>query len=610
MKLVLAFMAILVAQSWAEFGEVEDEDMVILEGPRVTRDSEDGDAEEESSREGRQFFWGMGPQYPGGFIHHQRHWRYPAGTSPFIPAVTSPFVPVAGAVSQGQCYTSKGASGQCTTYQNCGNYGLFEALPKDLPSWALGTKDQCIIQNSQADRMGYVSTYGICCPSGSLTSPQSRVPKPPSKNRQWGGLYPAGAQPLYPGQGFQQPGGFPFGGFGGQPQQPPPGFGGGYPQGPPQGPPGFGGQPQGPPPGFGGQPQGPPPGFGGGSPQGPPQGPPPGFGGQPQQPPPQGPPPQVTQPDPVQPVQEVAAPAPAPVEQQEITSVDDDTSSSDGTDYSICGQGRNPIKYNADGEEVEQVERAKPDAQHPLRVAGGWPADRNEWPWVVMMMNRGNQFCDGSIIDEWHILTAAHCVAQMRSSDVTTLTVRMGAHNLKNSAREAGVQNHGVKLVVKHKDFTMETLHSDIAILVLKTPIKYTATVRPVCLPSSDQSYAKKKGTVVGWGLLREGGSRPVTLMELTMEIWDNDKCKSTYGSTAPAGITDTMLCAGKKGKDSCSGDSGGPFVTPVGDHWEQIGVVSWGIGCGKQHYPGVYTRVSKMMEWIDKVRGLYPGGE
>ena len=46
----------------------------------------------------------------------------------------------------------------------------------------------------------------------------------------------------------------------------------------------------------------------------------------------------------------------------------------------------------------------------------------------------------------------------MRASDVTTLTVRAGAHNLKNSARETGVQNFGVKLVVKHKDFTMETL--------------------------------------------------------------------------------------------------------------------------------------------------------
>jgi len=258
--------------------------------------------------------------------------------------------------------------------------------------------------------------------------------------------------------------------------------------------------------------------------------------------------------------------------------------------------------------EKEQEERI--NGTHPLRVAGGWPADRNEWPWIVMMMNRGNQFCDGSIIDEYHILTAAHCVAQMRASDVTTLTVRMGAHNLKESAREAGVQNHGVKLVVKHKDFTMETLHSDIAILVLKTPITYTTTIRPVCLPKDDKSYAMVKGTVAGWGLLREGGSRPVTLMELTMEIWDNQRCKTTYGSTAPAGITDSMLCAGKKGKDSCSGDSGGPFVTPEGDHWTQIGVVSWGIGCGKQHYPGVYTRVSKMMEWINKVRRLYPGKE
>merc|ERR1712083_1111614 len=131
-------------------------------------------------------------------------------------------------------------------------------------------------------------------------------------------------------------------------------------------------------------------------------------------------------------------------------------------------------------------------------------------------------------------------------------------------------------------------------------------TVRRVCLPSSStDTYEGKMGTVAGWGLLREGGSRPTVLMELTMKIWGNQKCSTTYGSTAPAGIKDSMMCAGKQGKDSCSGDSGGPFVTPVGDHWEQIGVVSWGIGCGKQHYPGVYTRVSEMMEWIDKVRKL-----
>merc|ERR1719461_1981041 len=259
-----------------------------------------------------------------------------------------------------------------------------------------------------------------------------------------GGLYPGGTQGLYPGMGggFGVPGfGVPQGqpGFGGQQ----PGFGGQYPgQGPPQG------QypPQGPPPG-----QYPPQGQYPGPPQGPPQGPPPGQGAAvdvPDTPVTQAPPAfQPVQPE--QPAEEVEAAVSVP--------------STPATSSAKCGVGRNKIKYNEDGEEIEQIQRIT--GKHPLRVAGGWPADRNEWPWIAMMMNRGRQFCDGSIIDEYHILTAAHCVAQMRKSDVASLKVRLGAHNLQNSANEAGVQDIGVKLVVKHKDFTMETLHSDIAIL-------------------------------------------------------------------------------------------------------------------------------------------------
>ena len=150
-------------------------------------------------------------------------------------------------------------------------------------------------------------------------------------------------------------------------------------------------------------------------------------------------------------------------------------------------------------------------------------------------------------------MTIDYFIFRMRKSDVASLKVRLGAHNLKNSANEAGVQDIDVRLVVKHKDFTMETLHSDIAILVLKSPVQYTNTVKPVCLPKDKKLYNGKKGTVAGWGLLSERGSRPTVLQELTMEIWDNARCSSTYGSTAPAGITETMLCAGQKGKDSCS---------------------------------------------------------
>lgn len=53
------------------------------------------------------------------------------------------------------------------------------------------------------------------------------------------------------------------------------------------------------------------------------------------------------------------------------------------------------------------------------------------------------------------------------------------------------------------------------------------------------------------------------------MRIWDNAECALNYGQLNRK-VTDTMLCAGERGRDACQGDSGGPLnclnpVTKVG---------------------------------------------
>lgn len=55
---------------------------------------------------------------------------------------------------------------------------------------------------------------------------------------------------------------------------------------------------------------------------------------------------------------------------------------------------------------------AKNGYQDQERIVGGHNADIGEWPWIAALFNGGRQFCGGSLIDNIHILSAAHCVAQ------------------------------------------------------------------------------------------------------------------------------------------------------------------------------------------------------
>ena len=102
---------------------------------------------------------------------------------------------------------------------------------------------------------------------------------------------------------------------------------------------------------------------------------------------------------------------------------------------------------------------------------------------------------------------------------------------------------------------------------------------------------------VTGWGKLKYGGSQPAILQEVNVRTKSTDQCRGKYGQKK---ITDNMICADAPGRGTCHGDSGGPLVVQgQNKSYSQIGVVSWGNGCAKPGYPGVYTRVTSLLPWI-----------
>ncbi|KAL9927417.1 CLIP and Tryp_SPc domain-containing lethal (2) k05911 isoform 2-T2 [Glossina fuscipes fuscipes] len=238
------------------------------------------------------------------------------------------------------------------------------------------------------------------------------------------------------------------------------------------------------------------------------------------------------------------------------------------------------------------------------RIVGGSNASPHEFPWIVVLFKSGTQFCGGSLITNNHVLTAAHCVARMNSWDVAALTAHLGDYNIRTDFEVQHITRR-IKRLVRHKGFDYNTLHNDIAILSLDEPVRFSHEIRPICLPTSTsqqtRSYSGQLAIVAGWGSLRESGPQPAILQKVHVPIWTNTECAQKYGRAAPGGIISSMICAGQATKDSCSGDSGGPLIVNEAGHYVQVGIVSWGIGCGKGQYPGVYTRITSLLPWIYK---------
>merc|ERR1712048_54839 len=262
------------------------------------------------------------------------------------------------------------------------------------------------------------------------------------------------------------------------------------------------------------------------------------------------------------------------------------------------------------------------------RVIGGIDTKPGEMPWQVGLWKVGTDgwndefYCGGTVINEWFVLTAAHCIEEVWEED---LVLKFGDHNRdktiemeKKGKPPRGFQRGEVELIIPHDGWDAETLENDIAMLKLRTPIKFTRTVQPACLPTSQEDAPvvdpeknqNFKCYISGWGKTKGGkdGQTANILQKAEMPLISRKVCADMNNRNSPNKINGyLMLCAGQ-GPDSivsgCQGDSGGPLVcidnAQADKKYVLTGAVSWGDrDCRSKEKYTVFARVSHYLPWI-----------
>ncbi|XP_058453523.1 CLIP domain-containing serine protease B10-like [Malaya genurostris] len=253
------------------------------------------------------------------------------------------------------------------------------------------------------------------------------------------------------------------------------------------------------------------------------------------------------------------------------------------------------------------------------RIYGGESTSLEEFPWYALLeyvTKKGERVfeCGGSLINKRYVLTAAHCLDNVKLDDGEIFAnVRLGEHNTATDVdceEDDGEvtcsdppQNIGFEEVIVHPRYSKvdQNQHHDIALVRLDRDATLSKYVTPICLPEAGFSPTKAGQNVTITGFGHTGRKRHSGIKQKAhVPIVDPDQCQAKWGKRITVG--DGQLCAGGHFNiDACHGDSGGPLMTQR-LYWTIEGIVSFGNRCGLEGWAGMYTRVASYVGWIKSV--------
>ncbi|KAK2867130.1 hypothetical protein Q8A67_025247 [Cirrhinus molitorella] len=274
----------------------------------------------------------------------------------------------------------------------------------------------------------------------------------------------------------------------------------------------------------------------------------------------------------------------------------DNTISARGFNASFTSISKKDLRetlYEDQEEEVDDDSRVI--SPHLQAAPCGMPdaEDDGKLSWHVSIGLGAGHECSGAIIQSQWILTDAHCVYNLEERHSRLASVTTGGSNK---------QIRDVIGVLVHSYYNPSSLDYNVALLKLNSPLNFSKSTQPVCLPSAGQEIPPSlRCWAPAWTgqMPGPGQSRPV---QLKLSVLERGVCEHCHRIR----LTPTMLCAGLSRGESCLTHwSAGPLVCLTNRSGVVLmGVKSQGEPCGGIQKPAIYSSVPAIMDWISQHLG------